>query len=427
MKKVLIVSYLFAPQNKVGGIRPTKISRYLFRSGYSVSVFTASPDDQMYRIIHIGNDEDNNTIEQKKTEVINDLQNASKVNTIPGNRRSKMRHEFGILYRQLLKNMNSYRFIRQFKRCAKSKKIDINSYDVIFTTFGPIGNVLIGLYVKKHYPKVKWLCDFRDPMVTDLTPALLKPLYRFIQNRSCKLADSIIAVSKGYLERICNGKYREKAYMIPNGYDVDDMIYSINVEESRDVINITYVGALYEGKRDLSPIFHALRELIDEGTISSDQICFNYAGSDYQSIYTQARQYNMQGCLKNHGQLSRVECLKLQFSSHFLVLSTWNSKGEEGVFPGKFLEYMLIKKPVISIVDGNLPNSEVSQVMREGKLGFVYESVSENIDYPKLKEYIKSQYCSFLSGRGICFSPDISTIERYDYRAIIKQIEGLIE
>ena len=45
----------------------------------------------------------------------------------------------------------------------------------------------------------------------------------------------------------------------------------------------------------------------------------------------------MQDIVKSVGKIPRKECLELQFTSDMLVLSTWNNKGEEGVFPGKFL------------------------------------------------------------------------------------------
>ncbi|MEH7255748.1 hypothetical protein V7111_26940, partial [Neobacillus niacini] len=42
MKKILIVSYLFAPENAIGAIRPTKIAKFLSEKAYDITVITSS-------------------------------------------------------------------------------------------------------------------------------------------------------------------------------------------------------------------------------------------------------------------------------------------------------------------------------------------------------------------------------------------------
>ncbi|MFH1880951.1 MAG: hypothetical protein ABIK64_09160, partial [Bacillota bacterium] len=37
-KRILLVSHCFAPQNKIGAVRPTKLAKYLLRMGYEVTV-----------------------------------------------------------------------------------------------------------------------------------------------------------------------------------------------------------------------------------------------------------------------------------------------------------------------------------------------------------------------------------------------------
>ena len=64
MKKILIVSYLFAPYNTIGAIRPTKIAKYLTVQGVSVDVITGLPK---------------NNIDEK---LKNDIKNVNKVITI---------------------------------------------------------------------------------------------------------------------------------------------------------------------------------------------------------------------------------------------------------------------------------------------------------------------------------------------------------
>ena len=37
-KRILIISYFFAPQNAMGAVRPTKLAKYLSRMGHEVTV-----------------------------------------------------------------------------------------------------------------------------------------------------------------------------------------------------------------------------------------------------------------------------------------------------------------------------------------------------------------------------------------------------
>ena len=46
MKRILIISELFYPQNVIGALRPTKIREYLIKKGYIVDVITKSFSDQ---------------------------------------------------------------------------------------------------------------------------------------------------------------------------------------------------------------------------------------------------------------------------------------------------------------------------------------------------------------------------------------------
>lgn len=149
-------------------------------------------------------------------------------------------------------------------------------------------------------------------------------------------ADYIVTVSNGYLNRICKGRYEDKSFMIPNGYDLKDKPKSEIILDN-SILKLTYVGALYLGKRDLSPIFKAIKELNDENKVDANKIVFEYAGTEFVTLKNQAEQYSVDSILNDNGVLSRKDCLKLQFSSHALILSTWNTKGEEGVFLVSFL------------------------------------------------------------------------------------------
>lgn len=413
MKRILIISELFYPKNAIGALRPTKIRKYLTEKGYTVDVITKSFAEK-------------DSIENGRIWRIDAVADTS-VGVTAASRLSdkSLIKELKRAKRTLISIKSSKHYCRDVMRFIDTHPVPISEYNAIFTTFGPVSSVLIGLELKKRYPDIKWLCDFRDPMVVEEVSVFLKPYMRSLQNRACRAADKIIAVSDGYLKRICNGCYAEKSYMIPNGYDPSDMP-DIPSEKADGALHFAYVGTLYEGKRKITPLFRALRELADEGKINIEKICFDYAGNDFMFLNEQAKSYNMSEILKNHGKLSRADCLALQKAADFLVLCTWNNRGEEGVFPGKFLEYMLFNKPIIALVDGNLANSEVACVMREGNFGTACETAGGERDYAALKAYIEKQYSLFEQNKSLDFAPSQKVLNRYNYENIIRRIEELI-
>lgn len=421
MKKILIISYLFAPNNDIGAIRPTKIASFLAKKGYIVDVISygwkgndSLPEPDAIRNHYMMN----------AVPVVLDGRQTPKSSTVAKRDgafvRSCKNH-----YRTYLLFKRSQAF-KQFCLTLYKEKLIDQQYDVLLTSYGPPVSLQCGLEIKKISPKICWISDFRDPVVTEDSPLLYKGYYRYIQNEACKKADRIVAVSKGYLKRICGKTLAAKCHMIPNGYDKADEMIAKTCVLSSEVLHITYVGALYEGKRKITPLFCALRELANEKQIDMDRICFDYAGSSEAFLRQQAAECGLGSLIRCHGVLSRQECLKLQFSSHLLVLSTWNNRGEEGVFPGKFLEYMLIGRPIISLTDGNLPDSEVSAVIREGRLGVAYESARDHEDAALLKDYIRSCYSEWERTGKIAFAPVKEVLDRYDYKNISDRIEGLI-
>ncbi|MGN0818808.1 MAG: glycosyltransferase [Christensenellaceae bacterium] len=262
-------------------------------------------------------------------------------------------------------------------------------------------------------------------MAVKMCSVFMLPFYKHLQNKACKYADKVIAVSNGYIRRICGNKYKAKSYMIPNGYDISDAMADAK-RQKNDKLTLVYVGALYEGKRDITPIFRALYELSANKDIDIAKIKFAYAGENFATLFSQAERYKMQEILENYGKLTRNDCLKMQYASDLLVLSTWNERGEEGVFPGKFLEYMLIGRPILSVTSGNISHGEVTSVMREGQFGIAYESACDKEDFGQLKNYIKNCYSEWLQKGTITFEPVKEVLERYNYNNIIKQIEELM-
>lgn len=421
--KVLIISYLFAPNNDVGAIRPTKLAKYLVDRGHNVTVISNG---------YSGNDSlsvpqglfKHFMLRSKKPAANTGSAGAAQASGV----RSFIPKSVKYNYRTML-HIKEYEAFADFafKKYAE-EKADGNCYDAVFTSYGPLASVLAGLKIKQNDgDSVFWISDFRDPMVSNLSPSLFRGYYDRIQKKACKYADVITTVSNGYVKRVCRSeKYLDKVSMIPNGFDAADKPAAAESSRKNGKLNFTYVGALYEGKRDISPLFRAISELADEGVIDKEDVEFVYAGKDFAFLKSQAETYGMTDRLTDMGRLDRTDCLALQQKSDVLILSTWNDKGEEGVFPGKFIEYMLFEKPIVALVGGNLSNSEVKLVMEEGKFGVTFEQANSKEDFGKLKEYLKNCFECYKESGKMPFDPSREVYDRYNYTNIMKKLEDLM-
>lgn len=431
MKKILIITELFRPLNAVGAVRPTKLAKYLDLSGYEVTVFTSNEclsenyeaPNSPYKVIYA----EVGKIQNKKPTSVQQTEK----NAIKENRKNSWFHallqELKMTKRQYLSFQQGKKFLKTFCNYVDDGRLKLEDHDYVFSTFGPIGSLLAGMEAKKRKPSIVWINDFRDPMVSQIMPKLFAPYYGYLQKKSLAVADHVVTVSEGYRSRMQTKESANKFEVIPNGFDSDDLPATKSVIEMTPMFDMTYVGALYEGKRDLSPLFKILRRIFDEGVLSKDKMIFNYAGKDIKYLMAQAKQYGMEEIVRGHGFLSRVDCLNLQNNSRFLVLSTWNEKGEEGVFPGKFIEYMLMNKPIISIVDGNLAGSEVTSTIHKFNLGVSCESADKNTEH-ELYEWLKEQAVQFNNGKSAIFDPDRDGIEqKYNWKNIVKRFRELID
>jgi hypothetical protein len=100
----------------------------------------------------------------------------------------------------------------------------------------------------------------------------------------------------------------------------------------------------------------------------------------------------------------------LQKVSHVLLLAAWNNPGQEGNIPGKFLEYLLLDMPVLCCVSGNVPQSEIAELIRCTSVGFCYEQANDSVDYPRLKHHVLELYQAFAAGSPLPYAPDKAQI-----------------
>jgi hypothetical protein len=79
---------------------------------------------------------------------------------------------------------------------------------------------------------------------------------------------------------------------------------------------------------------------------------------------------------------------------------------------------MMMQKPMLAVVSGDVANSEMKTIFDKTEIGFCYEQATD--DFDGLKDYILSVY------NGNIYSPNIEEVEKYNYENISKRILDLL-
>jgi glycosyltransferase involved in cell wall biosynthesis len=439
-KRILIICEYFYPINKIAAIRATKFAKYLAIHNFDIEVVCRSYGDYL-----ITNRPAGNWIRQISIRYINEYKIARRIGAIRKewaisrnmNNQGKTLQKSNIPYPQkqtiiksLIIEVLSYlrllaNSVQNIGYIANVKKVlrNSNGVDVVISSYGPKSSSILGRWYKKKNPNTYWIADFRDPVYREFyTPFIVSGFAKSFVKRVCKKADLITGVSQGCLDNLYFPNHPNQV-VVTNGFDRDD-IREIDYTKPKK-FTLSYLGSLYSGKRDISPLFIALHELILDSRLDVDDLRVCYSGPSKIDLLLQAERYDLTHIIDATDSIQHEESLKRQLESNILILATWNNIGEEGVVTGKFLEYMMMDKPIVAIVSGNLPNSKVKEMMSEGNLGFCYEEPTSTTDQLSLKEYILRQYENYKTTGDVEHNPCQEYIEQFDYKNITKQLISL--
>ena len=384
--KVLFVVTAFYPEQAIGSIRITKLAKYFQEQGVSITVISLAPPpwatrDETLRF---------EGLEKIRWDVVNQswifrtvFQKARVTAIGPGSAnagvlawsarrtlRKRIRATAQLTY-TLLKAIDwSFRVRKHAKENFKNR-----DFDFIFCSYPSFASPLSGMQLKRLGVGKNLAVDFRDPVIN--SEAGRFSLRLWLQQHMLRVADVRLYVSKGVQRQILGENTTHWDLIASNGFDpqdADDLKLVAPTGSSNKILRFVYTGAMYGGKRDMRPFFQAAAKVFTDSDYESDQVIFEYAGSEGAIFCSQAQEFGLKDRVVDHGRLSRSEALALQKQSDVCLLATWNSASEQGVLTGKVFEYFLLRKPIVAVVGGNLGQSEISEVIKTIGAGHCVES-----------------------------------------------------
>ncbi len=416
MKKVLIIAYQFPPVGGSGVQRTSKFVKYLRNFDWEPVVLTRTlgrmelRDDSLLRDIPEG------------TRVYRTR--AWDFNVWPGI--LKLPGKF--IARKVL-IPDGERLWQLSARKAAEKIIREENIDLVYTTSYPYSAHLLGLHLKKVFPDIPWVADFRDEWMNN--PYLLdNPHYRLRMKIEAKMerqvlsnADCLITNTPVMLNNFVTNhedlNLRNKFFCIPNGFDPDDFHEVTGEKPSNEKFTITYTGALY-GRRKPDTFLAALGKLVREGAVPRDKITVEFIGHFHADrLLGQAESEGLGGIVKCTSFIEHSECIKKLAYSDCLLLIEGGGKGGEAFFTGKIFEYINAGRPILACIPAN---GAAAGVIRETRTGLV----SDFYDVDGTAANLLTFFNNWLEGKNE-YNPDRQAISRYDRKTLTQELSGVFE
>ena len=284
-KRILMISYYFAPQNVIGAVRPTKLAKYLTRMGHEVTVISGGGlDGKTDPTLERDLQELQDVRLCKEWSPLRDWyihKEAQKQTAVPAAptavSAAEETCEPGGLKKLILRAVDAFYVYldwfadRNFCRLAKRELKKLNgTYDVVFSTYASFAVHEVAQLAKKNGIAKKWFADFRDEvgMPFDCQEKRKRRYMQMIRRD----ADIISAVSQGFLEMM---HFDDIGRVLSNGFDRED-IPQVEPATNDGCLRVVYCGQMQDsrrevGDRDITPMFRVLRRLVDEKMLGKNQ------------------------------------------------------------------------------------------------------------------------------------------------------------
>jgi len=371
-KKVLMFAFFFPPLGGGGVQRTSKFVKYLPAFGWAPVVVTVGKG--AYWVVDSTLKED--VPPQAEVVRTSSMSVFYLLRLLPGGgspggggRRS------GALF-SLLRKLSSFFLIPDqyvgwlpFAINAALRYMGKHPVSVIYSTSSPDSSHLAALVTKRLRVR-PWVADFRDPWTERLTFApptwIHLRLHRFLEATVLRNADRVVCTSAEIVRDFLNKYPRiepQKFVVITNGFDPDDFVDAVPLEEK---FTITHTGIL-TGKRNAFGFLEGLKLFLGQRPDARHKMHVSFVGPRDTENEHRARELNLLDVVSFRDPLPHGECVRLQRSSHVLLLVEDNSPRGAMIYPAKVFEYAASGRPVLALV----PEGAASRFVRELGAGTV--------------------------------------------------------
>ena len=292
--------------------------------------------------------------------------------------------------------------------------IEDQNIKVIYSSFMPYADHIICFLLKRKFPHLIWVADFRDLHVEPIYKNTIWPnLQKKVEKFLLKNADVVTTVSEGITSKM--------SLLHPN---VHTLLKGVTFREQQanfPKFTFAYTGSLFLHYRDPKPLFFVLQKLINDHTIFEEDIQFIYAGKDEITMRQWANECGVEQIFVSKGLCSRKDAINIQDKSHINVLLTSSSDDHEGLLTGKLFEYIESGREILCIVNGS-KDREIERFFNTYQLGKVAYSALD------IETYVVKKYHEWkATGLVLCHQDTSKIEENLSWHSQAEKLVSLVE
>lgn len=381
MKRLLVISYGYAPTNMIGTMRVIKFVKYLSRWGWQCIVVTpkylpALPQDPDLLkevpadtiVIGTRSFEPQDLVARAVgTGVRLSGRTSPRLAT---NRKSIQR--MAAFYRGFINflmipdDMIVWKWLAQ---PAVDQAIRQYRPHVIMSSAPPYTAHLLALHAAKKF-HLPWIADFRDewtinPFRSFPTPGH-KQINKFLEQQVLMAADAITCVSEPMTVAMARLAPRRPAgafQTIFNGFDQEDFDHLVTTKTNQ--FTITYTGNFY-GHRSPNSFLRAALTFVKQRQLQPSQFRLLFVGGNAFPIDSDIDLEIISRFMDFRATVPHRQSIELMRTSSILLLVISTASGV-GSLTGKIFEYLASQRPILALI----PNGRASDIIRESGSGLV--------------------------------------------------------
>lgn len=422
-RKVLFIAHSYPPLNSMGALRAAKFAKYLPRYGWEPIVVTRTWPKEMWgleeppgiRVIRTGFHDRLGIFRRGRSA---ETKRAAKS---PWHScwKTKLRKLASFWVREFLAYPDEFIAWKPYALKAARKLLKEERISLIFSTSPPPTSHLIA-HELQQVTGIPWVADLRDLWTQNHYlhhTRLRKWIEIKLEKKILQNASMLITVSEPFAEKLrqLHGKPVE---VITNGFDEED--FADPPPPLTPYFSITYTGQVYSGKRDPSLLFAAIRELLKDNRINSETFKIRFYGPerDREFVLQLADRYEVSELVVHHGKISYREAIRRQRESTVLLLLSWQSAEEKGVYTGKVFEYLGAQRPILAIPK---IGGVVDELLEETGAGVSAGTKEEVI------QIVRSWYDEFTKFGSVSYKGTDQTRKKYTRAAQAKKLAEIFK
>lgn len=280
-----------------------------------------------------------------------------------------------------------------------TKRLKERPVDAIVSTGPPHSTHLIALGLKKAFPHIPWVADFRDPWsdmdyLEDFSlTARSRTRHKALEQQVVSVADRVVVTAPSAATSLLGRPLEpndSRGVWIPNGFDVDDG-FDLAPASTEGPLVLGFFGSLY-GSRNAPGLWRAIRDHNADRSKRPVQLVL-YGALD-PSIRRDLEGALTPGSWEFRGNVAHEQVPHFMSQCHALVILQNNNDTGRRTIPGKAFEYLAAGRPLVA---GGALNSDLEQLLQSW--GFDMCGMDDSAGFARQIEHA-------LAGRASSISPE---------------------